>query len=118
MGPVTFCLGSHKNGIVPVYTRDPNNPDKTGAYGLTLRDEEKTVAQYPHSAPTSEPGDLIVIHYATIHSSGWNRSDRSRWTMQMRYFNFDHPFGAKIGWRGCFASGFRLQDVHPELVLD
>src|SRR5262245_33353001 len=118
MGPVVFCLGSHKDGIVPVYTHDARNLDKAGAYGLTLQNEEHIIARYPHLAPTTEPGDLIVIHYATIHCSGRNSSDRSRWTMQMRYFDFDHPFAAQIGWRGCFASGLRLQDVHPELVLD
>ena len=118
MGPVTFCLGSHRDGMVPVHMKDPRNPDKTGAYALRLQNEEQLVAKYSQVAPTAEPGDLIVIDYATIHCSGSNRSKRSRWTMQMRYFNFDHPFAAKIGWRGCFAAGIRLQDVHPELVLD
>lgn len=118
MGPVIFCLGSHKDGMVPVHTKDPRNPDKTGAYGLTLQDEDARIARYPQIAPCTEPGDLVVLDYAVIHCSGWNRSQRSRWSMQMRYFNFEHPFGVQIGWKGCFAAGVKLQDVHPELVLD
>jgi hypothetical protein len=51
----------------------------------------------------------------TIHRSGVNRSTRSRWTMQMRYFNFLEPTGRRIGWAGSFASGVDPCRVDPSL---
>ena len=117
IGPVEFCLGSHKNGPVPVHTTHPSNPEKTGAYALYLQNVDEVVAQYPHVAPTSEPGDLIVLDYQTIHRSGFNCGHRSRWSMQIRYFNYCDPIGLGYGWKGSFAAGVKLQDVHPELVV-
>jgi Phytanoyl-CoA dioxygenase (PhyH) len=115
LGPVEFCIGSHKNGLAPVYTNDPKNPDKSGAYALTIKNEESLISSYPHIAPLTQPGDLIIIDFLTLHRSGLNISERSRWSMQMRYFNFHEPTGIKIGWKGSFASGVKVEEVHPEL---
>lgn len=117
LGPVEVCLGSHREGPVRVHTADPNNPDKTGAYGLILEDETARVARYDHAAPLSQPGDLIILDFLVIHRSGRNTASRSRWSMQLRYFNFENPVGIRIGWKGCFAAGVKLTDVHPELVV-
>lgn len=116
MGPVQFCIGSHKDGLLPIRTTDPDHPEKTGAYGLILDKREERIARYPQIAPLTEPGDLVAIDYLTLHASGYNRGRRSRWTMQMRYFNFLDPTGIKIGWRGSFAAGVRIEDVHPEMI--
>lgn len=118
MGPVRFCPGSHKQGLLRVHTRDPQNPKKTGAYGLILENREAIVAQYEQEAPLTKPGDVVLIDYAVLHASGHNRSKRSRWSIQMRYFNFRDPVGTRIGWRGGFAAGVDFASVHPELVAD
>ncbi len=118
IGPAEFCIGSHKGGVRRVYTKDPKNPEKTGAYALILENEDELVSTYPHSAPLSKPGDTILIDFLTLHRSGYNKSNRSRWSMQMRYFNFKDPTGIKLSWCGSFAAGIKLKDVHPELVLD
>lgn len=115
LGPVEFCIGSHKDGLVPVYTNDPKNPDKSGAYALTIKNEETLIASYPQIAPVTQAGDLIIIDFLTLHRSGLNLSERSRWSMQMRYFNFTEPTGIKIGWKGSFASGVKVEEVHPKL---
>lgn len=118
MGPVKICVGSHKDGIVRVHTRAPDHPEKTGAYALVLEDEENRVVRYPQVAPNTQPGDLILLDYLVIHASGQNYSMRSRWSMQMRYFNYDHWSGRQLAWRGSFAAGQRLEDIHPELIVD
>ena len=118
MGPVEIAVGSHLDGAVPVYTRDLRNPEKAGAYALTLEDEEARLARYPHVAPLTRPGDLIILDYLVLHASGANRGTRSRWSMQMRYFNYRHPVGVKTGWRGSFTGDRELRALHPELVLD
>jgi Phytanoyl-CoA dioxygenase (PhyH) len=118
LGPVEFCLGSHREGLVPVHTRDPKNPEKSGAYALTLKNEENLVRRYKKVSPLAKPGDLIVIDFLVLHSSGYNVSKRSRWSMQFRYFNFNEPTGRRHGWKGSFASGFDFRTAHPDLCVD
>ena len=50
--------------------------------------------------------------------SGENRGSRSRWSMQIRWFNFAEPTGKRLGWPGAYAAGSALRAVHPELVVD
>lgn len=112
-GPVEFCLSSHKDGLFKMeYTEDM---EKSGAYALIIKNKENVISKYSHIAPLSNPGDLILIDYLTLHSSGHNLSMRSRWSMQMRYFNFNESSGIKIGWKGSFAVGVDVKSVHPEL---
>ncbi len=117
-GPVEFCVGSHKGGVIRVTTRDIANPEKSGAYALRLENEAKVIASYPHIAPLTCPGDLVLVDFLTLHASGFNCGTRSRWSMQFRYFNFLDPTGVRIAWKGSFASAVDFRDVHPELVAD
>lgn len=118
LGPVRLCVASHRDGPVPVYTRDPINPDKTGAYGLILKDQDALVARYQEVAPLSNPSDLVIIDFLTLHASGNNAGQRSRWSMQFRYFNFNEPVGMRHGWKGSYAAGVNFCQIHPELCLD
>lgn len=117
LGPVEFCLGSQREGVAPVYERDPANPGKSGAYALRLKDEESLVAKYQKVAPLAEPGDLLVIDFLVLHASGRNTATRSRWSMQFRYFNFNEPTGMQYGWKGSFAAGIDFRTIHPELCV-
>src|SRR5439155_20329894 len=47
LGPVAICPGSHREGAVPVHSRDPKHPDRAGAYALTLKDETTLLSKYP-----------------------------------------------------------------------
>lgn len=118
MGPVQICPQSHFGGMRRSYSRDSENPEKMGAYAMRLENEEALIAQYGIVAPLSEPGDLVLMDFLTLHSSGVNISERSRWSMQFRYFSFEDPSGININWTGCIADGRQLKDIHPELVID
>ena len=118
IGPVQLSVGSHKDGLVPLYTSDVRNLEKSGAYGLTFKDEEEVISRYPLVAPLTSPGDLLLIDFLTVHASGFNKSERSRWSMQMRYFNYLEPTGIRIGWKGSFAAGNSIKEIHPELIVD
>jgi len=115
MGPVGICAGSHKEGVVPVFDDDAGL-NRTGAYALRMEDEAALVARYPRVAPLTQPGDLIVMDFLVLHESGHNVSAWPRWTMQLRYFNFNDPLGIRIGWKGSFAAGEKFGDILPELV--
>jgi hypothetical protein len=115
MGPVQIAEGSHAEGLVPVY-EDDAGAGKTGAYALHLDGAEERLAKYPHVAPLTAPGDLVLMDFLTLHQSGHNVSKTPRWTIQFRYFNFAEPIGIRIGWKGSFAAGVKFADVLPELV--
>lgn len=116
LGPIQFCLGSHSVGAVPVVQRAED--DKAGAYALRLEGESSLLEQFPRIAPLTSPCDLVVVDFLTLHASGFNRSKRSRWSLQFRYFNFDDPAGLAHGWKGSFAAGVDFRSIHPELCAD
>ena len=115
IGPVELAVGSQREGIVPVYNDDAGI-GKSGAYALRLDQEAARLSRYRHAAPVTEPGDLIVMDFLTLHQSGENVSDRPRWSMQWRMFNYADPMGVKLSWRGSFAAGQSFETLLPELL--
>src|SRR5262245_29612918 len=118
LGAVEFCVGSHREGLLRVRAHDMQNPEKTGVYGVRLEREREIVRRYPQVAPETKAGDLLALDFLIVHRSGHNTSQRPRWSMQTRYFNFNDPTGIKIGWCGSYASGKNVSQVHPELFVD
>jgi hypothetical protein len=117
-GPVTICPKSQVEGPIPVHTTDTRNKEKQGAYSLVLRDEDSLIKKYQQISPLSQPADLIIMDFLTIHASGFNKSNRALWSMQFRYFNYLEKTGLKHGWKGGFASGVDFRNIHPELCID
>ena len=79
LGPVQICPQSHQGGLRRSFVSAPDSSEKTGAYAMRLENESALLDQYEVVAPLSEPGDLILIDFLTLHSSGNNISRRSRW---------------------------------------
>ncbi|MDX1367068.1 phytanoyl-CoA dioxygenase family protein [Pseudomonas sp.] len=115
MGPVRFCLGSHHLGPIPVTSLDEGG--RSAAYALVLHQEAERIAPFVQVAPLTRPGDLVVVDFLVLHASGYNRAQRSRWSMQLRYFNFSEPTGRAHGWKGSYAAGVDFRTVHPELFI-
>lgn len=113
MGPVQVCIGSHRDGLC-VYRRGGKYAAKSGAYQIGLADEEATVDRYERTAPLSQPGDLLIMDYLTLHQSGFNVSTRSRWSMQFRFFNFVEPTGRKLGWKPSVTAGTEIEALFPD----
>jgi hypothetical protein len=118
MGAVEFGVGSHKEGLFKVRQFDPENPEQKGAYALRLADEEALVSRFKIAQPSTLAGDLVVIDFLVLHRSGFNASQRTRWSMQTRYFNFREPTGMRIGWAGSYAAGVDPAKMHPEVYVD
>ena len=79
-----------------------------------MHNEDATVARYDQIAPQSQPGDLLLMDFLTIHGSGWNRAARSRWSIQNRFFNFDDSVGRRIGWKASITTGVKVEDIFPD----
>ena len=54
------------------------------------------------------------MDFLTIHGSGENRSERSRWSIQSRFFNFSDPVGMKIGWKASITAGTEVETLFPD----
>jgi hypothetical protein len=115
LGPVQLCPGSQREGALAVRAESSNG--RQGAYALRLDREQKLLDRYPRLAPLTRPGDLIVMDFLLLHTSGHNRSQRARWSMQFRYFNFAETTGRSHGWQGSFAAGVDFRAIHPELCV-
>lgn len=113
MGPVVVCVGSHRDGIRRV-NRNGTGAAKAGAYKIGIVDDEAVVSGYRQIAPLTHPGDLILMDYLTIHQSGYNISDRPRWSMQSRLFNYRDAYGMRLGWKPSITAGTEVQALFPE----
>jgi len=113
LGPVVICTGSQKNGLSR-YSKNGAYANKNGAYKVGIYEDEQVVAGYKQIAPLSEPGDLIIMDFLTIHQSGFNVSTRSRWSVQSRFFNFQDPVGMRIGWKASVTAGSDIEAIFPE----
>jgi hypothetical protein len=114
LGPVIFAPGSHRHGVHRVYEGDRRKP---GVYAWTLEKESELVDQFPHVAPLSGPGDVILLDFQVLHCSGHNRGNRARWSMQMRMFNFLEESGIQTGWKGAVAEGVHVPEVFPQFFV-
>lgn len=117
LGPVVFCPGSHYEGPLPVCEADPEKAGRTGAYSLKIHEEAKYLSKYKKISPLTDPRDLVLIDFLVLHTSGYNRSDRSRWSMQFRYFNYNENTGRAHAWKGSYAAGVDFRTIHPELFI-
>lgn len=112
MGPVIVCPKSHKDGLC-IYSKSKAYANKTGAYKIGINDEDAVVSRYDKIAPLTSPGDLILIDFLTIHQSGFNASDRARWSVQSRFFNYKEETGMKIGWKASVTVGTDVEKIFP-----
>lgn len=116
LGPVSLCPGSHQLGALPVQRLQESSSGRSGAYALQLSNEVQLLSKFQPTSPITEPTDLILVDFLTLHASGFNRGDRSRWSMQFRYFNMAERTGQSHGWKGSYAEGIDFSLIHPELI--
>jgi Phytanoyl-CoA dioxygenase (PhyH) len=117
VGSVIFCPRSHSTGLLPVYLDDPLNANRNGSKATEIANLDRYVAEYPETSVDTTPGDIVALHGLTLHRSRPNASMRTRWSIQLRYFNFRDEQGRRMFWTGGMLAGVDLQDVHPEAVI-
>ncbi len=90
MGPMQYVRGSHLWGPTFKPNLFVSNTALPGAEGTEQPDIEADRDRYDIVTYTSEPGDIIVHHYKTLHGSGGNVSpDRIRRAISVRYCGDD-----------------------------
>jgi hypothetical protein len=118
VGSVIFCPGSQREGLLPLYLDDPLNSNRNSAKATEIADIDRYVAEYPEFSTDTVPGDVVALHGLTLHRSRPNNSNATRWSMQLRYFNFRDEQGRRMFWTGGMTAGVNLQTIHPEAVIE
>ncbi len=118
IGPLQLAVASHLDGLRTITTKNPDGGQKPGIYSHRLYNEEEILSNYEIVHAIMNPGDLLVVDYQALHASGFNRGGRSRWSMQLRYFNYRENTGQGYDWAGGVAAGYDLGEIHPGLVVD
>lgn len=96
------------------YSKKGAYADKQGVYKIGIHNDHDVASKYEQIAPLVEPGDLILMDFLTIHQSGFNVSNRSRWSVQSRFFNFNDTVGMKIGWKASVTAGSDIEGIFPK----
>lgn len=109
LGPLALYPRSHRDGIYPIVRT------ASGSRGLEIDNIDEVVKPFPVIAPEVAVGDCVFADFLLLHESGRNVSGRTRWAMISRYFDFLHPSGRAINWKGGLQEGNSFEVVHPEL---
>jgi len=116
MGPVDVVPGSHG---APLPTELQERVNLKGRKGVkpVLRSDERDSWDARALRFETEPGDVVLIHQFLVHRSGQNRSDRNRWSFQVRYGNLDCPSYYARRWEYEKGGNFDLFEKHHSDLL-
>ena len=116
-GALRIAIGSNAAGVRPVRLVDPQNKNRNGARTIELADES-IVETFPQIPVPMRTGDVLVFSSLLLHKSQPNLSDRTRWTLQVRHGNFEHPRAVSKDWPGGMIEGKGFEESHPEYVVN
>lgn len=114
MGAVLLSAGSHRDGVHRIDAGQGTEAEMAaGGYeNFRIENEDAVLAQHEVVAPLLAMGDVVALDFLTLHRSGINRSQRTRWSAQMRLMNFDDPVGIDLGWTGGIKSGKTVREIN------
>jgi len=110
LGPLAVYPDSHKRGVYPIEVMGE------GSYGLQIHDQERVEKLFQPIRPEVARGDCLLVDFLTLHKSSPNRSDRTRWALITRYFDFNDQEGKDIGWVGGLQEGNPFNKIYPDLI--
>lgn len=98
-GAMVVAPGSHRLGIQPLRYA-------SGRSGFSELADYSFLSQFPQVQLPMEEGDLLIYNSLLLHRSGENRSDRTRWAMEIRHGNFDNERAVEQSWSANVMEGF------------
>ena len=113
LGPLKIYEKSHKNGLLK-YKQMQRLDNQPEGYSIIIDQKEKIKERFKVIEPILDVGSVIALDFLTVHESGINRSSHSRWTIQLRYFNFYDEKGIKLGWKPSITQGSQIKKIFKE----
>lgn len=110
MGPLVFYPKSDSLGIQRVKKVD------TGSLStdLEIDIDSLDLENFSGLQPEVKAGTAVIINYLLLHKSGKNLSQKCRWSILSRWFDFENRQSIERGWHGGVQEGFKFEEVHPE----
>jgi hypothetical protein len=115
-GALWIAPGSHKLGLQKLAIDDPNNVRNNKQKVMHIADTS-FLDRFPRLRVPAEAGDVLVFSTLLLHASGPNISNRARFTLQVRFGNFLHPYAIEKGWPGSMRDGSVFHEIHPEHIV-
>lgn len=116
-GCISYAGGSHKAGVRDVLVRHKDTSSVTGNRLFDLADVSDVRREAMDLAELNY-GEVLVFSNLLIHASGANRSEKVRWTVQVRHGDFRHPNAVSKGWPHGNFRGKWFYQSHPEKIVD
>lgn len=116
MGPPSFVVGSHRNGVLPVRERSLEETyGSNGGSTIELAALADWEAKQYWSRSISE-SEAAVFSTLLVHQSGVNRTDQARISMQLRFDNLLDPVSRAKGYPEGLYLRNAFSDSYPEYV--
>lgn len=97
-GALSYVRGSHRDETEYASGMFVSHTPMPGASGVRVPDVEADPGAFDLVSFDTEPGDVIVHHFRTLHGAGGNKTrDRQRRVMSMRYVGEDMRYRWKPG---------------------
>lgn len=112
-GCLLVAPSSHKEGILPVKLLDAGSTTRS----IEINDLDVLDKYNVVEAPLKK-GEILIFSTLLLHKSQINKSNHTRWTIQLRFGNFEHEKSIKRKWPGRVAEGFPFEKYHPEYVVN
>lgn len=110
-GCLNIAPGSHKLGVLPQRARCKDDGPSVPLPDWSI------LSRFPRIRVPMQAGDVLVFNTLMQHASGANRSDRARWTLQIRHGNFEHPKAIARNWPSSRVREVPFHRSHPEYVI-
>jgi Phytanoyl-CoA dioxygenase (PhyH) len=116
-GGLRVAPGSHRLGVLPMRGYRPRLPGSERPMRIA---DLSGLERFPQLTVPVEAGDVLVFSTLLLHASALNRSERVRWTVQVRHGNFEDPRALAWDWPATrLATRFGpFEKTHPEYYLE
>lgn len=104
-GPVILYTGSHKKGVFETKI-NLNGLKKKQTYDpYYIKISKKELKRYKIKYLNLKETDLGIFHFLLLHESGFNSSNKIRWSMVHRIFDFSHKQAINQDYKGGLMEG-------------
>lgn len=116
-GGVSLIPKTHSLGLRPVKIIDEQNKtNKNGGSSIEMANIEE-LDKMPAITTAVGASDALIFHTLLIHKSLPMLTDKIRWSLQMRFCDFNHHDAIKRGWPNGMIENNWFEFDHPEYVV-
>lgn len=116
-GGVAVIPKSHSWGLKPVHILDAQNKNnKNGGNSIEISNVEE-LDQMPSLTTAVDAADVLIFHTLLVHKSLPLKDDRVRWSMQIRFCDFNYQDAVLRGWPNGMIENNWFEFDHPEYVI-